>query len=291
MTAVEIHPGRARRSGEAGGPASRWSTRTCASCEPRVRPCARRRACSGLGVLARRPDLRWRAQPLPELQLELLAAAASGSSRAARRLRRVHAERRRERGGRRCVGPRGRAARREWPQYAHPKRPEFLLTLPHRDARRASSSPACEGRSDEPRASRRDCARGRTACASEADGRCGPRARTRGGGGGRDGSGRAACGGGRARGRRRARARGDDVRHARAVRAPRHDASVRRRDRRGRRRTRGGRRARSESGGCGWERAPARRRRRGRGRRRLGLARPARSLADAGCPPGGRSWC
>ncbi len=21
----------------------------------------------------------------------------------------------------------------EWPQYAHPKRPEFLLTLPHRD--------------------------------------------------------------------------------------------------------------------------------------------------------------
>ena len=32
--------------------------------------------CSGLGVLARRPDLRWRARPLPELQLELLRAAA-----------------------------------------------------------------------------------------------------------------------------------------------------------------------------------------------------------------------
>ena len=32
--------------------------------------------CSGLGVLASRPDLRWRAQPLPELQLELLLAAA-----------------------------------------------------------------------------------------------------------------------------------------------------------------------------------------------------------------------
>ena len=32
--------------------------------------------CSGLGVLARRPDLRWRSQPLPELQLELLRAAA-----------------------------------------------------------------------------------------------------------------------------------------------------------------------------------------------------------------------
>ena len=31
--------------------------------------------CSGLGVLASRPDLRWRAEPLPELQLELLRAA------------------------------------------------------------------------------------------------------------------------------------------------------------------------------------------------------------------------
>src|SRR5689334_15349469 len=32
--------------------------------------------CSGLGVLANRPDLRWRAAPLPELQLDLLRAAA-----------------------------------------------------------------------------------------------------------------------------------------------------------------------------------------------------------------------
>ncbi len=32
--------------------------------------------CSGLGVLAARPDLRWRSEPLPELQLELLLAAA-----------------------------------------------------------------------------------------------------------------------------------------------------------------------------------------------------------------------
>ncbi len=31
--------------------------------------------CSGLGVLASRPDLRWRAEPLPGLQLELLHAA------------------------------------------------------------------------------------------------------------------------------------------------------------------------------------------------------------------------
>ncbi len=33
--------------------------------------------CSGLGVLAARPDLRWRAKPLPELQLALLQAAAA----------------------------------------------------------------------------------------------------------------------------------------------------------------------------------------------------------------------
>ena len=33
--------------------------------------------CSGLGVLASRPDLRWRAMPLPGLQLELLRSAVS----------------------------------------------------------------------------------------------------------------------------------------------------------------------------------------------------------------------
>jgi 16S rRNA (cytosine967-C5)-methyltransferase len=32
--------------------------------------------CSGLGVLASRPDLRWRARPLPDLQRALLRVAA-----------------------------------------------------------------------------------------------------------------------------------------------------------------------------------------------------------------------
>ena len=88
--------------------------------------------CSGLGVLNSRPDLRWRAEPLPELQLELLRAAA----------------------GR--VRPGGTvtysvctiaAAENEHvvdalglpvddlgefgPEFRHPRRPEFLLTLPH----------------------------------------------------------------------------------------------------------------------------------------------------------------
>lgn len=88
--------------------------------------------CSGLGVLNSRPDLRWRSEPLPELQLALLRAAA------------------------RRVRPGGTvtyavctiaAAENEQvvdalglpvddlaevaPEFRHPRRPEFLLTLPH----------------------------------------------------------------------------------------------------------------------------------------------------------------
>jgi len=88
--------------------------------------------CSGLGVLAGRPDLRWRAQPLPELQLELLRAAAE-------RLRpggtivysvcTMNADENEavvEASGLE-IEPLGE----EWPQFAHPRRSEFLLTLPH----------------------------------------------------------------------------------------------------------------------------------------------------------------
>jgi len=88
--------------------------------------------CSGLGVLGQRPDLRWRAEPLPELQLALLRSAA-----------------RRVRPGGTIVysvctinadeneaivdasGLRPLPLGEQWPQFAHPRRPEFLLTLPH----------------------------------------------------------------------------------------------------------------------------------------------------------------
>ena len=78
VTAVELHPGRAEAM------AKRTPARTSASSRPTCASSTSRgfdRAlvdapCSGLGVLARRPDLRWRASPLPELQLELLRAAA-----------------------------------------------------------------------------------------------------------------------------------------------------------------------------------------------------------------------
>jgi len=89
--------------------------------------------CSGLGVLNQRPDLRWRAEPLPELQLALLRAAAervrpggtvvyavctinADESEAV-----VDASELR-------VDP---TLADEWPQFRHGRRPEFLQTLPH----------------------------------------------------------------------------------------------------------------------------------------------------------------
>jgi 16S rRNA (cytosine967-C5)-methyltransferase len=88
--------------------------------------------CSGLGVLAGRPDLRWRARPLPELQLELLRVAAERvkpGGTIVYSVCTIHAEENEaivDASGLR-VEPLGD----EWPQFRHPRRPEFLLTLPH----------------------------------------------------------------------------------------------------------------------------------------------------------------
>ena len=89
--------------------------------------------CSGLGVLAARPDLRWRAQPLPELQLALLRVAAERVKPGGTIVYSVCTMNAgRERGRRRRVRPRDRPdLGDEWPQFRHPTRPEFLLTLPH----------------------------------------------------------------------------------------------------------------------------------------------------------------
>jgi len=89
--------------------------------------------CSGLGVLAARPDLRWRARPLPDLQLALLRAAAERVKPGGTVVYSV------------CTlnvdeneavveasGLEGDATlAEEWPQFRHPTRPEFLLTFPH----------------------------------------------------------------------------------------------------------------------------------------------------------------
>jgi 16S rRNA (cytosine967-C5)-methyltransferase len=88
--------------------------------------------CSGLGILASRPDARWRAEPLPDLQLALLSAAAervkSGGTvtysvctiNAAENEAVVDAS-----------GLEPEPLGDEWPAFRHPHRPELLLTLPH----------------------------------------------------------------------------------------------------------------------------------------------------------------
>ena len=91
--------------------------------------------CSGLGVLAGRPDLRWRAQPLPELQLGLLRAAAGRVKPGGTIVYSVCTLNADENEA--IVDASGVAVDdlgAEWPAFRHPKRPEFLLTSPHRHA-------------------------------------------------------------------------------------------------------------------------------------------------------------
>jgi 16S rRNA (cytosine967-C5)-methyltransferase len=87
--------------------------------------------CSGLGVLASRPDLRWRAQPLPELQLELLVSAAARvrpGGTVVYAVCTMNADENEAIVDASGLEPISLAG--EWPQFAHPRRPEFLLTLP-----------------------------------------------------------------------------------------------------------------------------------------------------------------
>jgi 16S rRNA (cytosine967-C5)-methyltransferase len=89
--------------------------------------------CSGLGSLASRPDLRWRARPLPELQLALLRAATERVRPdgtivySVCTLNEDESERIVDASGLEVDPTLGD----EWPQFRHPHRPEFLLTLPH----------------------------------------------------------------------------------------------------------------------------------------------------------------
>jgi 16S rRNA (cytosine967-C5)-methyltransferase len=87
--------------------------------------------CSGLGVLAARPDLRWRSTPLPELQLELLRAAAERVRPGGTIVYSVCTVNADE--SEAVVAASGLEVEpiAEWPQFRHPRRPEFLQTLPH----------------------------------------------------------------------------------------------------------------------------------------------------------------
>jgi 16S rRNA (cytosine967-C5)-methyltransferase len=88
--------------------------------------------CSGLGVLAARPDLRWRARPLPELQTELLRVAAERVKPGGTIVYSVCTLHRDENED--IVAGSGLTVESlgdEWPQFAHTERLEFLRTLPH----------------------------------------------------------------------------------------------------------------------------------------------------------------
>jgi len=138
VTAVEKHPGRARELEENAARlgAAKVSV-VCADAlelPPELRDYDRALVdapCSGLGVLASRPDLRWRAEPLPELQLALMGAAADRVRTGGTIVYSVCTLNADENEA--IIDASGLAPEplgEEWPQFAHAKRPEFLLTRP-----------------------------------------------------------------------------------------------------------------------------------------------------------------
>ena len=89
--------------------------------------------CAGLGVLAARADLRWRGQPLPELQRDLLRVAAERvkpGGTVTYSVCTINVDENEAIVDGSGLQPEPLGA--EWPTFVHPRRPEFLLTLPHR---------------------------------------------------------------------------------------------------------------------------------------------------------------
>jgi 16S rRNA (cytosine967-C5)-methyltransferase len=89
--------------------------------------------CSGLGVLNSRADLRWHAKPLPELQADLLRVATERVRPGGTVLYSVCTINTEENEA--IVDASGLTPEPlgdEWPQYRHPRRSDFLLTLPHK---------------------------------------------------------------------------------------------------------------------------------------------------------------
>jgi 16S rRNA (cytosine967-C5)-methyltransferase len=138
VTAVEIHPGRARELEQNVRRLKAANVRVVNADVRELDDSGFDRAlvdapCSGLGVLARRPDLRWRSTPLPELQLELVRAAAGRTRPGGTLLYSVCTLNADENEA--VVDASGLEPDPlgdEWPAFAHPARPEFLLTTPHR---------------------------------------------------------------------------------------------------------------------------------------------------------------
>jgi 16S rRNA (cytosine967-C5)-methyltransferase len=140
VTAVEVNEGRARELEEVverlGATNLRVVVADGRSLPPELTGFDRALVdapCSGLGVLNSRPDLRWRAEPLPELQLELLRSAAERIRPGGTIVYSVctinadESEAVVDEAGLEVDG----SLAEEWPQFRHSRRPEFLQTLPH----------------------------------------------------------------------------------------------------------------------------------------------------------------
>jgi len=138
VVAVELHPGRARELEEnvrrLGADNVTVVNADATDLPPELTGFDRALVdapCSGLGVLAARPDLRWRGQPLPELQQELLRVAAERVKPGGTIVYSVCTMNPEENEAVvEASGLRVEPLGEEWPQFAHPKRPEFLLTRP-----------------------------------------------------------------------------------------------------------------------------------------------------------------
>jgi 16S rRNA (cytosine967-C5)-methyltransferase len=139
VVAVEKHPGRARELEEnATRLGSRNLSVLCADALELPRDVEGfdrvlvDAPCSGLGVLNSRPDLRWRAQPLAELQVALLKTALErvkpGGS-VTYSVCTIHGVENEDVVD--AVGAEIDDLGSDFPGFRHPRRPDFLLTLPH----------------------------------------------------------------------------------------------------------------------------------------------------------------
>lgn len=139
VTAIEKHEGRARELDEncrrLGAGSIRVLNADALDLSPELTGFDRAMVdapCSGLGVLASRPDLRWRSHPLAELQLDLLRAAAARVRPGGSVTYSVCTINREENEDVvSALGLEPEPLGELFPEFSHPHRPEFLLTLPH----------------------------------------------------------------------------------------------------------------------------------------------------------------
>jgi 16S rRNA (cytosine967-C5)-methyltransferase len=139
VVAVEKHPGRARELKENAARLGAANLRVvCADALELPRELAGfdrvlvDAPCSGLGVLNSRPDLRWRARALPDLQLALLRTAldrvrpGGTVTYSVCTMHRPENEEVVE-----ALGVEIEDLGSEFPDFRHPRDPRFMLTLPH----------------------------------------------------------------------------------------------------------------------------------------------------------------